>query len=102
MFSLWFLILATASFLFFIHCLDWAFLIRNRQLLGYFVHTPTHFAGDLASMVAYFVLLALCARQALGIAHADGLYVMAALTVEFIVGHRRANAGLRAAEEEYQ
>jgi hypothetical protein len=102
MFSLWFLILAATSFLFFIHCLDWGFLIRNRQLLSYFVHTPTHFVGDVASMTAYCVLLALATRQALGVAHNGGLYVILALAVTLVVGWRRANAGLLAAQEDTQ
>ncbi|MCS6515079.1 hypothetical protein [Burkholderia thailandensis] len=59
MISLWVLIFLVSSFLFYIHCLDWSFLVRNRQLLGYFVHTPTHFVGDFASMLAYLALLVL-------------------------------------------
>jgi hypothetical protein len=102
MFSLWFLILAATSFLFFVHCLDWGFLIRNRQLLSYFVHTPMHFVGDLASMAAYFALLALATRQALGTAHNDGAYVFLALAVSLVVGWPRANAGILASQEDNQ
>ena len=97
--SLWLLIFVVTSFLFYVHCLDWSYLARHRQLLGYFVHTPTHFIGDLASMLAYVALLVLGIRQLFGFAHNDGPYVIAALFVTFVVGHRRANAGLRADEE---
>lgn len=102
MIFLWVLIFLVSSFLFYIHCLDWNFLVRNRQLLGYFVHTPTYFVGDLASMLAYLALLVLGVRQLFGFAHNDGLYVIAALFVTFVVGYRRANAGLRASEEDVQ
>lgn len=70
--SLWVLIFLVSSFLFYIHCLDWNFLVRNRQLLGYFVHTPTYFVGDLASMLAYIALLVLGARQLFGFATMTG------------------------------
>jgi hypothetical protein len=102
MISLWLLIFAVTSFLFYVHCLDWSYLVRHRQLLGYFVHASTHFIGDLASMLAYFALLVLGIRQLFGFAHNDGLYVLAVLFVSFVVGTRRANAGLRASEEDVQ
>ncbi|WP_321901216.1 hypothetical protein [Paraburkholderia tropica] len=102
MISFWILVFLVSSILFYVHCLDWSFLVRHRQLLGYFVHTPTYFVGDLASMLAYIALLVLGARQLLGFAHNDGLYVIAALFVTLVVGHRRANAALRAGVEDVQ
>ncbi|MFM0213938.1 hypothetical protein PQQ96_41935 [Paraburkholderia sediminicola] len=99
MFAFWILAVALTSALFRVHCLDWAYLIRKRQLRGYFIETPGNFIGDLASAVAYFAFLVLVSRQALGVAQQDGLYLECALTVMFSVGVRRSFTGIRINKE---
>lgn len=99
MFAFWILAVALTSALFRVHCRDWAYLICNRQLRGYFVETPGNFIGDLASAVAYFAFLVLASRQALGVAQQDGLYLKCALAVMFSVGVRRSFTGIRTGKE---
>jgi hypothetical protein len=99
MFAFWILALALTSTLFRVHCLDWASLIRNRQLRGYFIETPGSFIGDIASATAYFAFLVLVFRQALGVAQHDALYLKCALAVMFSVGVRRSFTGTRISKE---
>jgi hypothetical protein len=101
MLTFWIFTVMVFGIVFCIHCFDWMYLIRHRQLLSYLVHAPLYFVGDLASMFSYILFLALGARQALGVAtHREGLIILVAVCVTGCVGIRRVNQGLASLQGE--
>jgi hypothetical protein len=101
MLTFWIFTVTVFGIVFCIHCFDWMYLIRHRQLLSYFVHAPLYFVGDLASIFGYILFLALGTRQALGVAtHREGLIVFVAMCLIGFVGIRRANQGLASLQRE--